>query len=59
MTDVPKKKTKKSGFKFGDPDEYKKMTPEERKEETERMMKMHKQWAKHPLKSPKSKLRMA
>jgi len=47
LTDQPRK-TKQSGFQFGDPEEYAKMTPEAQKRETEKMMGLHKQWAKTP-----------
>jgi len=48
LTDQPRTMKKQSGFQFGDPEEYAKMTPEDRKKETERMMGLHKQWAKTP-----------
>jgi hypothetical protein len=32
-------------FQFGDPDEYKKMDPDEAEKLTQRMMSMHKEWA--------------
>ena len=48
LTDQPRTMKNQSGFQFGDPEEYKKMTPEEQKRETENMMGLHKQWAKTP-----------
>lgn len=45
-------------FKFGDPEVYKNMPPEEQKNLTEQMMQAHKQWARRPhSKHPKAKVR--
>lgn len=40
---------KDSPFMFGDPDDYKNMSPEGQKDLTDKMLSAHKLWAKKPL----------